>query len=81
MGRLLGILSLLVLLLAVATPSLARDRPRHRPERLRERMAERNPAESARDTAIRRARSEIQRNPSQKKFILFRYGLSENDLR
>ncbi len=31
--------------------------------------------------AIRRARDEIRRNPSQKKFILFRYGLHDDALR
>ncbi len=36
---------------------------------------------SQRQEAIRRAREEIRRDPTQKKFILFRYGLREEDLR
>jgi hypothetical protein len=37
--------------------------------------------DAERTSAIRRAQSEIQRNPTQRKFILFRYGLREEDLR
>lgn len=37
--------------------------------------------DSQRVETIRRAREEILRTPSQKKFILFRYGLHEDDLR
>jgi hypothetical protein len=37
--------------------------------------------DSQRQEAIRRAREEIRRDPQQKKFILFRYGLREDDLR
>ena len=37
--------------------------------------------DSQRREAIRRARDEIRRDPNQKKFILFRYGLDEDDLR
>lgn len=37
--------------------------------------------DSQRAAAIRRAREEIRKNPSQKKFILFRYDLREQDLR
>jgi len=36
--------------------------------------------ESEREAKIRRARDEIQKDPKQKKFILFRYGLNEADL-
>ena len=36
--------------------------------------------DSQRREAIRRARDEIRRDPNQKKFILFRYGLHEDDL-
>ncbi|MGH7897135.1 MAG: hypothetical protein ACREQQ_04235 [Candidatus Binatia bacterium] len=34
-----------------------------------------------REAVIRKARSEIEKNPGQKKFILFRYGLHEEDVR
>jgi hypothetical protein len=37
--------------------------------------------DSQRQEAILRARDEIRRDPNQKKFILFRYGLHEDDLR
>jgi hypothetical protein len=37
--------------------------------------------ESERAESIRRAREEIRKNPGQRKFILFRFGLREEDLR
>ena len=37
--------------------------------------------DSERSRAIRRALTEIRNDPAQRKFILFRYGLSEEDLR
>jgi len=39
------------------------------------------PDDSERAESIRRAREEIREDPEQRKFILFRYGLSEEDLR
>jgi hypothetical protein len=39
------------------------------------------PDDSEREASIRRAREEIRKDPKQRKFILFRYGLSEEDLR
>jgi len=39
------------------------------------------PDDSERAESIRRAREEIRKDPKQRKFILFRYGLSDEDLR
>ena len=39
------------------------------------------PDDSERAESIRRAREEIRKDPEQRKFILFRYGLGEEDLR
>jgi hypothetical protein len=39
------------------------------------------PEDSERAESIRRAREEIRKDPEQKKFILFRYGIREEDLR
>jgi hypothetical protein len=36
--------------------------------------------DSQRSETLRKAQDEIRRDPSQKKFILFRYGLQEQDL-
>lgn len=57
---------------------LAETRERERFDRSR---ARERSSGSERELRIRRAREEIQRNPEQKKFILFRFGLTEEDLR
>lgn len=59
----------------------AGDKPRREQEPRTPRQESRSSFELERDAAIERARSEIRKNPSQKKFILFRYGLDEKDLR
>jgi len=61
---------------AAPAPPLPRARGLH--------GAETRPAmngDAERTQVIRRAQAEIQKNPSQRKFILFRYGLNEEDVR
>jgi hypothetical protein len=75
--------ALVSLLRIAATPALAEAPP---PTPLRKTIGSPPAARSdyedlQRHEDIRRAREEILKNPSQKKFILFRYGLDEDDLR
>ena len=77
--------ALMTMLLAAAR-ALAAAAPEHPPLHLE--MPLEPPPEhrskedhSERSDAVRRAIEEIRRDPSQKKFILFRHGLREEDLR
>ncbi len=70
-----------VLTLATALTALAGDKARREREPRAEPPSSRSSFEKERDAAIDRAHDEIRRNPRQKKFILFRYGLEEKDLR
>ena len=73
----------LIALLSMATFANAEEvRPRRGPgPEARAEGAHRPLEASRRAQMIERARQEIQKNPSQKKFILFRYGIVEGDLR
>jgi hypothetical protein len=77
------VLRIATLLLVAAVPAaVAGDKPHRAPREARPVPEEnRSSFESEHDLAIERARSEIRKNPGQKKFILFRYGLDEKDLR
>ncbi|MBI2964518.1 MAG: hypothetical protein HYY35_12245 [Deltaproteobacteria bacterium] len=59
------------------------DRPEPRADHFAEPRGERRGRDEdpERAEALRRAREEIRKDPTQKKFILFRYGLREQDLR
>lgn len=75
---------LLALLVLLSTSSLAtaKDaRPRQAPPAPRGTEAKPPAQDSRRAQLLDRAREEIRKNPSQKKFILFRHGITEDDLR
>lgn len=71
-----------LLLLAIVATALGQE-PRGRKAPAERRPEEpRTPSRDARRAELlERARREIEKNPSQKKFILFRYGIDERDLR
>ena len=69
-----------VLAVISAFSAIAGDKPRRERELRPPHQTTHRSLESGRDDALERARSEIRKNPNQKKFILFRYGLDEEDL-
>lgn len=76
-----AVLAVLALLAAAASAAGAEDA--RDVERSRATSAAGEPrtrTESDREAKIRKAREEIRKNPAQKQFILFRYGLKEEDL-
>jgi hypothetical protein len=74
-----------VLTASLALPAFADKAPKPPPRQILPGPPPLPPAarkgDSEREAAVRKAQSEIQKNPTQKKFILFRYGLHEEDLR
>lgn len=71
-----------LVLLAIVGPALGQEpRGRTAPAERRREEPRTPPHDARRAELLERARREIEKNPSQKKFILFRYGLAEDDLR
>jgi hypothetical protein len=71
----------LALLLLAATPALGEKSPARPPRPSTGNPTLADPATAERARHLEKARAEIEKNPRQKKFILFRYGLQESDLK